>query len=194
MVKELREIAEVLSGYTFRGAIEPDEKGSVFVLQAKNVSQSDSIADVDNLVKITANIPRSATYLQRNDVVIVSRGMGVGAFRSAVFACDNGDVIASSSVLIIRLKDKEVLPEYISLYLNSVTGQGALSQVVSGAHIQTILRRSLQELPILIPPLKKQELIVKVWNNIKQQEKIANRKRILRKQIFETTFNVTNTK
>jgi hypothetical protein len=38
MQKKLNQIADISSGYTFRGSIKDDPKGSILVLQAKNLN------------------------------------------------------------------------------------------------------------------------------------------------------------
>ncbi|MCX6753242.1 MAG: hypothetical protein NTW62_02790 [Candidatus Nomurabacteria bacterium] len=86
--------------------------------------------------------------MEHNDILLVSRGSGAGSFRSAVFASDDTNVMPSSSVHVIRIKDVTVLPKYVCLYLNSLDGQKALAQIVTGAsYIQSILVKNLTDFP-----------------------------------------------
>ena len=160
----------MIGGYTFRKTIEPDSSGNVFVLQANNIFAGQKIDRTDNLIKTSFTGSRTATFLQKNDVVLVSRGMGHGAFRSVVFLSDSSNVIASASLFIIRLLDNNVLPDYLVVYLNSIEGQNRLLKIGSGSHFQTLPRREFEKLEIPIPPLDKQKMIVDLFENINRQK------------------------
>lgn len=189
MHKDLNQIADIVSGYTFRGSIENDPKGEIFVLQAKNVSTSKEITDTEDLVKVTDKSIRNPLFLEHNDVILVSRGSGAGSFRSTVFNADDKNVMPSSSVHVIRIKDVTVLPKYVSLYLNSEIGQKALMQIVTGgSYIQSVLVKNLSLLPIPIPPIHTQKSIIALHENLQDQEKIIKRKQEIQKNIINASF------
>jgi len=182
-------VAEIINGYAFREAIETVKNSDVFVLQAKDVIQGENITDIEKLTSVTFSGVRSASFLKKNDIVMVSRGTGAGSFRSAIFNSD-GNVIASSSLLIVRVKNKDVLPEYVSLYLNSSEGQNKILETVVGSYIQAISRRKfIEEIEIPIPSIEKQKSLINLNQNIKQQEKIYDRKKQLKQQILSATIN-----
>ena len=189
MHKELNKIADIASGYTFRGSIENDSKGEIFVLQAKNISANQDILNTKDLITISDKSIRNPYFLQHNDILLVSRGSGIGSFRSTIFASDNTKVMPSSSVHVIRIKDVSVLSKYVCLYLNSLDGQKALSQIVTGgSYIQSILLKNLADLEIPIPPVHIQKSIVALYENITEQEKIQERKREIQKTIINASF------
>jgi len=188
MQTKIKNIADVIVGYTFRRAIEEEKKGDIFVLQAKNVTLHEYITDTANLLTIFSNTFRSAARLQCNDVIIVSRGMGAGTFKSSVFKSTNQNTIASSSVLVIRLKSKAILPEYLSLYLNAKDGQMAISQIVSGSHFKTLLRRNLQNLEIPVPPIETQKTIMKLCDTMHDQEKLIHKMSVIKENVMNATF------
>ena len=68
----MSDIAEIINGYSFRGAIESVKGGDTFVLQAKDIVQGHNITDLDKLTPITFSGIRTASFLQKNDVVIVA--------------------------------------------------------------------------------------------------------------------------
>lgn len=186
---KVSEFAVVINGYTFRGAIETVKNEGIFVLQAKDIIQWQNITDTKRLTPIAFTGTRTASFLQKNDVVIVSRGTGAGSFRSTVFDSEDTNIIASSSLLILRIKKKEILPEYIALYFNSLGGQNKILQTVIGSYIQAISRRKFEEeMEIPLPLLHIQQSLVNLNKNIKQQEKIYERKKKLKQQIIEATI------
>lgn len=189
MHKELSQIADIVSGYTFRGSIENDLNGDIFVLQAKNISANEDILHTKDLVTISDKSIRNPYFLEHNDILLVSRGSGIGSFRSAVFATKDKNVMPSSSVHVIRIQDVTVLPKYVSLYLNSLEGQKALAQIVTGAsYIQSILVKNLIDLEIPIPPIHIQKSIIALHENITDQERIFKRKQEIQKNIINASF------
>lgn len=189
MHKKLGGIADIVSGYTFRGSIETDLQGQIFVLQAKNISTKQDILDTTDLVTISDKSLRNPYFLEHNDILIVSRGSGTGSFRSAIFVSNDTNVMPSSSVHVIRIKDVTVLAKYVCLYLNSQDGQKALAQIVTGAsYIQSILVKNLTDFLIPIPPIHTQKSIIALHENIIDQERIFKRKRELQKIISNASF------
>ena len=73
----------------------------------------------------------------------------------------------------VRIKNKEILPEYVSLYFNSPDGQNKILETVAGSYIRAISRKKFEEeIKIPIPSLETQQSLIKLNQNIKQQEKI----------------------
>ena len=189
MHKKLSQVADIVSGYTFRGSIENYPKGDIFVLQAKNISTNQDILNTTDFVTISDKSIRNPYFLEHNDILLVSRGSGIGSFRSTVFATDATKVMPSSSVHVIRIQDVTVLPKYVSLYLNSLEGQKALAQIVTGAsYIQSVLVKNLIDLEIPIPPIHTQKSIISLHENITDQERILKRKQELQKNIINASF------
>ncbi len=194
MHRKLSHVADIVSGYTFRGSIKDEPKGDIFVLQAKNIFTNQDILNITHLIKISHNSLRSPYFLDNNDILLVSRGSGVGSFRSAVFVSNDKKVMPSSSVHVIRIKDVTVLPKYLCLYLNSLDGQKALSQIVIGAsYIQSILVKNLVNFEIPIPTMHMQKSIIALHENIMEQGRIQKRKQEIQKNIINATFtNLSN--
>lgn len=188
MYMELREVTTIISGYTFRGAIKPDTNGHIFVFQAKDLVQDQPVIDTVALTKISHDVPGYAGYLKENDVLLVARGMKAGSFRSTLFATDADNVIASSSVHIIRVTDSRILPEFISLYLNSKKGQAAISQIVTGSYIGAVPRKELERITIPLLPPERQKIFIELDQNIREQQRITNRQNEIRQNIINATF------
>ncbi len=193
MHMKLHDIATVIAGYTFRGAIEPDLRGDVSVFQAKDLVQGVPLTHIEHLTKISLGVQGRSGFIQIGDVLLVARGMKLGAFRSTVFAADAANVIASSSIHIIRITDESVIPEYLSHYLNSNEGQFALSEIVTGSYIGAVPRSALEKVKVPIPTLQKQKAIVELHRNIREQQRIMNRQSEINQNIINATFkNLTS--
>lgn len=190
---KLHEVAVVIAGYAFRSAIKSDPAGDLLVFQAKDLVQGLPFENVETLTKISHDTPGYGGRLQKNDVLLVARGMKSGAFRSTVFNVDSGvQVVASSSVHVIRVTSKNVLPEYLSHYLNSKEGQDALSEIVTGSYIGALPKRELEKIEIPILPLQKQRILIELHKNIQEQQKITNRQNEIKRNIINATLTHFN--
>jgi len=69
-------------------------------------------------------------------------------------------IIVSSSLYIIRITSDLVLPEYVSLCLNSRKAQSQLLQSSTGAVINNLKIQSLKNIKLTIPDLEFQKKIV----------------------------------
>jgi restriction endonuclease S subunit len=184
----IKQFAQVIGGYVFREAIKPDNNGDIYVFQAKDLTAGEAIKNISSLTKIAHNIPEYAGHLKKNDILLIARGMRSGSFRSAVFASDVPNVIASSSIHVIRITAAGVMPEYVSRYLNSKVGQDALSQIVSGSYIGALPRKEVEKIKIPIPALEKQQAVVDLDRNIREQERIINRQNEIKHNLVNATF------
>jgi len=190
MHKKLKDIAELVSGYTFRDAIKDDPMGSLLVLQGKNVPNDYSIRDLSGLVRISDDKIRNPYLLHQGDIIIVSRISALSSFRSAIFSSNMDNIMPSSSVYVIRIKDADIMPSYVSLYLNSETGQKKIFDLSSGgSYIRTIPIKSLITLEIPIPSIERQQIIVSLCDNIEKQAMIMRRMQDIHKGIMEKVFN-----
>ncbi len=182
--KYLKEIALVIAGYSFRSALKPRSEGSMAVIQAKDIVDN-LFVNSNNLTKIDPPQYQAKAITQKNDIVVSSRG----CFRANVVQDNTSKIIAASSVYVLRLQDKNILPEYLAIYLNSIDGQKKLKEKVTGSVIKTILRKDLENIKIPIPGQDIQNKIIKIYNNNQIQQKLLTQKKILINQVVETSIS-----
>lgn len=180
--QKLKNIADVITGYTFRGAIEESPTSSLYVLQAKNI-KDDLFVNVDLLTPTELDTSHTKAFIKDGDVVMSARG----SFRCSVVRSDK-KILTSSSVYLLRINQKDVLSEYLAAYLNSSAGRSHLSQVMTGAAIKLILRKDLEGIRIPIISIAQQEAVVALYKNIKKQENLLNKKNQIQKNIMNGIF------
>jgi restriction endonuclease S subunit len=147
------------------------------------------INNVTNLIKIDETTIRNPYFLRENDIVLVSRGSGNHSFRATVFMAKEKNVIASSSLLVLRLLDNSVFAKYLSIYLNSTAGKKQISQILSGgSYLQNIRSRDLKELEIPILSKQLQQTVMLFVDNVKEQREILERKKVLLKEVCDSVF------
>jgi restriction endonuclease S subunit len=180
--KKLSDIVEIITGYSFRTAIENSKNGKYRVIQAKDISDGLEIDD-SNLMKVNLEKFNTNALTKKNDILLTSRGR----YQSAIFTSSNS-VIASSSVFIIRVINQNVDPHYLSIFLNSRHGQIQLEKLTSGNYIKSIPKANLGNLIIQVPTLSLQTKIVSLSKNIINQQKLLKRKIDLISNISENSL------
>ncbi|EKE21703.1 MAG: hypothetical protein ACD_7C00153G0006 [uncultured bacterium] len=177
----LSDVAEVVSGYSFRGAIQEEKDSDIFLIQAKDTRNGLSITEND--LKKISDLNYGDKFVENNDVVMGARG-----FFSATCINSSKKIIGSSSVYIIKPDQKKVLSKYLTIYLNSKMGQAEIKKYETGSTIKTILIGDLKNIRIKIPALDEQKKIIELYENIQRQNKILERKKIINQNILETIF------
>ncbi len=189
----IESIADIHTGYAFKNSVEENLQGEMLVLQAKDINKSPVSIDDDVLTKISSPSTKARfNFVKNGDVLLIARGLKAGNFKSAVFNSNSTKTIASSSVLIIRVNNQNILkPEFLCFYLNSPLGQISLANSVTGSYIGSITKSNLiKNLNIPIKTIQEQEKIVQLHKNLLEQLKL-DRKRV---EIKERIINslITN--
>ena len=175
-MRGLKEVFDIRSGYTMRKNIDDYESGDIKVIYAKHLSS------IDNFGLPTIGKISSDYYLLDGDILLSVKG----SFSAVVFDKSIGKAITTSSIMILRPKDKDVSSEFIATYLNSMKGQSDLRQIMSGAHVKTINKSELENLRIPIPPLEMQNMIAKLAQNVIDQKNINYQKNEIQQKILDS--------
>lgn len=179
-------IADISIGYSFREAIrQSSDQSAVPVIQAKNIRKDDLYVGSDDLI-FTENLGfKENAFIQKNDVVIGSRGV----FRAGVVASE-ANTIASASVFILRVTNQtSLLPEYLAVYLNSTAGQRQLTKKLATGAIKSIRKRDLMEMVLPVPSVEQQQNIVNLYQNILKQTHLLKQKLNIYKNVSTSIFN-----
>lgn len=152
MHKKLGNIAEI----QFGSYDKPQEKGNVKYLHAGHF---------DNLYKptkfeksfIELDGKNDKFLLQPNDVILAGKGQRTFAW---AYTEDIGKAIPSSLFFIIRTNSSEVLGTYLAQYFNTEKLQYSLKLIGAGATITSIPKKELEEITVVIPSIKEQQMMV----------------------------------
>jgi restriction endonuclease S subunit len=186
---KLGDIADILPGHHFRGAIERTDEG-MRVLQANAIDGERNTIDWNNLTVTHPAPVREDAELQEYDVVIVTRGTQVGSYRVAVVRDLPGAVYAASSVYIIRVtKPDVILPEYLAQYLRSPHAQKMIMQEATGAVILVVPRRKLADLTIPVPDMDTQKALAGLGDSIVRESELLTQKKELNNKLMRSIIN-----
>ena len=167
-MKTLRDIATIRAGYSFRGKISEHFAGEARVIQMKDV---DPDAGVRWSTLVATDLPgkRQPDWLKPGDLLFVARG----SHNFALYL----EELPSPTVLsphFFHLTVKEntgVLPCFLAWQINQEPAQQYLRKSAEGTQILNIRRKVLEDMPIVLPSLHKQETISqldRMWQREKQ--------------------------
>lgn len=164
----LNKIARIQSGYISRGKIEPSEKGSYYLLQARDMDADRLTYRTDTLLRIDPALSRKDWILETGDILFMARGIR----NYSILLNELPDsVLAAACFFIIRAEGKDVLPGYLCWYLNQPAAENYFHRHAGqGVHMPVIRRSVLENIDIPIPPLKIQKKIIEL-NSLMIKEK-----------------------
>ena len=181
----IKDLANIFSGYAFRSSVEENSQGDTFLIQAKDINKCPVYLNESELTRISKP-SNELNYIQNGDVLLIARGLKAGNFKASVFKSENKKTIASSSVLIIRINDtSKLLPDFLCIYINSQLGQVSLVQAVTGSYIGSITKNNLiKTLNVPMYTIEKQKQVVQVHKNILEQLKMDKRRMEIKENII----------
>ena len=166
----LKHIAYIQTGIFAR----PMHDGELVYLQARHFNEAGQI-NAELHPELMADTVSANHILRKNDVLFAAKGIRNFA---AVYDIDI-KAVASTSFFVIRLNDEFksiILPEFLAWIINQPLAQACLKGQAMGSSIASIAKGVLEKMEISIPPIEKQQLVLKV-------SKLRNREIELRQQI-----------
>lgn len=160
----LEALAEIKPGYPFRGALKHDPKGSARVVQVRHLDPEHGFGTScreDAFDRVTLEGKRKPDYLQPGDLLFISRG-------SRFFAAVVPDEIPAGTVctphfFLIRLTEAawgKLSPEFLAWQINHHDAQAYLARWGQGTVQHSVTKQQLKALPVTIPDLDRQALVV----------------------------------
>ncbi|QVL30294.1 restriction endonuclease subunit S [Telmatocola sphagniphila] len=157
MKKKLRDLADIRTGYQFRGKVTASDQANVSVIQIKDVDDRLRI-HVSDLLPVKVDKPE-AYEVNQGDLLFLSRGHRKFA---AEVTDPVRDTIATGYFYIVHPKSKVVDPSFLAWSINHSEFQEAMRPFVRGSHIPLISKTDFQDITIRLPPLAVQRRIVEL--------------------------------
>lgn len=156
MQSRLADIADVRTGFPFRGKVMDDPSGNLAVVQMKDVSDA-GLLDAGSYLRIKEVSAHSRHLLKQGDVLLQSRGAKFPA--GVVDAEVHG--IAALGLHVLRPGER-LLPEYLAWVMNHPTTREALRSIARGSYIPFLSKADLADLKVPVPSIQTQRQIVEV--------------------------------
>lgn len=164
----------------------PIGRGDVLYLQVKHFDDFGQLQTTLFPDLFADDIPERH-LLKPGDVLFAAKGTKNFA---AIYESHNRPAVASTSFFVIRIKDENVLPEYLVWFLNNHAVRTILKEQAIGTSMASISKTVLEGLEINIPNTEMQNKILQIAK-LKDREKILKQKidSLKEKQIQQQIIN-----
>lgn len=181
MVDKIVDIVHIKSGVFAKSGTNPD----LFYIQSTDFDKQ--LSWNKTLNPILTNSPKFKSHLlEVGDVLFVAKGRN---FFAVTYDGTYAPAVASTTFLVLRVKSKIVLPNYLVWFLNHPKTQTLLWSFAKGSAIPSISKTILEQIEIPIPTISKQNAILELHKLQLQEKKIHKQIGKLRQEyINELTY------
>lgn len=160
-IYRLKQIADISIGHGFRGRIEDDPDGDVYVLQVRDTDPT-GIIKTDGITKTKLAAKKTPQWLESGDLLFVGKGYS----HYAVFISEVPDrTLCSPYFYVVRLKPEykdRFLPNFVGWQLNQKPAKRYFNATAEGGLLLNIRRSILENAPIKFMPLERQHSLMKL--------------------------------
>ncbi len=168
---ELGAVAEVRSGYPFRGAIEASGAGEVLAVQMKDVDTEGGVR-WDGVIRTALAGRKEPDWLQAGDVLFAFKG---ARFYAVCVDEPPGCAVCSPHFFHLRVTVAGLLPAFLAWQINQPPFQRQLQQAAEGTSQLSIRRPVLESLQLSVPPLVVQRRIIALAALARQERRALQR-------------------
>ena len=185
-----KSISNIITGHVFRSKIPYNTDGNLNLLNMDAISTAGIVRiSEEDLKKIQLNNVKPEEIIMPGDILFKAKGLNNTAVLIDSIPLNT---TVTASCHIIRVTDKNFLPEYVCSWLNSKAAKRHFSKgsgQATGITIANVSKATLESLEIPLIPLKNQKLISNIEECAKQEMalfiKIADNKNLLYRAIIE---------
>ena len=190
MVFQFKNISNIITGHVFRNKIPYNTSGNINLLNMDAISTAGTVCiSEEDIKKIQLDDIKPEEIIMPGDILFKAKGLNNTA---VLIDSIPPNTTVTASCHIIRVVDKNFLPEYVCSWLNSAAAKNHFSKgagQATGVTIANVSKATLKTLEIPLLPLKNQKLISEIEECSKQEKelllKIAEKKEMLNRAIIE---------
>lgn len=182
-VKMLGELAEVRSGYTFRGAVD-SAAGSdrVPLLRIGDLTEEGNLSPRFSDTTLVCRTLTKRYLVREGDLVLANRGTRA----TAALIPGKLEAAASGQLFLIRIHSQSIAKEYLHWYINHCDVQKYLVSHMRGGRVKMlsieVLRRGLR---VPLPSLDVQRRIVEMQSLFRSECRLMERLSELKRVYYE---------
>lgn len=181
----LKDMVTLYRGYN-ASTKDEDDNGEYSVLKIADVVNGEIKFDELSRYTIKNNAKVDNNRLLNNDILLSIRGTNR---KVAIFKSERQDILISQNFVGIRCSES-LLPSFLKLYLESPIVQFYFSKHMVGSTVPNLPIKEVNNLPVPVLSLDKQEKIVKLYeeeaaNIAKQLQELQSRQKQLKLEAFE---------
>jgi restriction endonuclease S subunit len=186
---QLSDISDIFTGINYAKREQSPPHRGIPLIQVKDYISS--VLNKDNIFWINKESVEPKSVLTPNDVLFAAKGLRNFAVH---YRNELGPAAAASTFYIIRIKEHNLLPEYLCWYMNQNEIQDYFKSHVRGVITPSLTIPQVGDLPIRIPALDIQKQILHIQTLLRQEKELAEEIWRKRNQIISKTLNQSITK
>ncbi|NMA68106.1 MAG: restriction endonuclease subunit S [Desulfitobacterium sp.] len=158
---KLREIAEIRTGLVLtrkKATIKYEIQANYKLLTLNNIEDNGAFSD-EEFEPFSSNEELSKEYFTQEGDVLIRLS---APYTAVCINQDTADLLVPSYFSIIRLKNQNYIPEYITWYLNSDQVKKELTRSQTGTAMSTTNKTVLSSIEIKEIPIETQEKIARI--------------------------------
>lgn len=170
MKEKLGNLAQIRTGYPFRGRIDRVERGNCRLVQMGDVRADTGVVHDVQTHLVLPDGPGNH-LLHYGDVLFIGRGMRNEA---ATFAADSGDVIAAPHLFVLRPAGRMASPAYLTWYLNLPETQEKIRALRRGSAVPFVPMSAFAALEVPVPSMNLQNHLAGIEKlKLREQQLLA---------------------
>lgn len=169
----LKEWVDIRLGYPFRGKIRESAGATQLAVQMKDTSAEQGISWA-SCTPVALEGKKAPGWLQLGDILLATRGASNYAALIESLPSDGLAAVATPHFYVLRPKQNSLMSAYLHWWLNQQPCQRHFSKQAEGTFTKSIRRAVLEAAPIVVPPMKEQQAVVKLSRALQQQNGLLN--------------------
>jgi hypothetical protein len=167
----LVEATSITAGHPLRGSVDNLPDGAIGFVQIRDISSALSI-DWPSIARVQLPTKKEPDWLCEGDILLATRGVK----NVAVLVQGNPvQTVCAPSFFLIRVQTPEILPAFLCWQLNQRPAQSFFQRGATGSHILNLRKNVVEDLPITLPPLAEQRIIVNFFTQAQQEQLLLKR-------------------
>ena len=171
----LNQIASIELGFQLRSQVIQSPESKELLIQMKDVSKTNG---VNWKTCVPTRLPgkKMPQWLSDGDVIVVARGFNF--FAAHIQDIPQGfQAVAAPAFFVLSKINAQILPEYLTWWLNQVPTQRYFEKSAEGAISKSLKRNALENTPVIIPPLEQQKHIVSLARLFREEYRLLEQMR-----------------
>jgi hypothetical protein len=175
---QIRELAQIQSGYTVRSPLVSDQTG-VLVAQVRDLA-FDGSGCMRDLQRCSLDGAIERYLIRAGDVVFRSRGERTTALALGLDFSE--PAVALLPLIILRPNLSRIRPDYLAWAINQPSAQQKLDADAQGTNLRMVPKSSLEALDIDVPPIETQAKLMEIHRLIEQELVLSRQLATLRRE------------
>ncbi|MGD6779972.1 restriction endonuclease subunit S [Sutcliffiella horikoshii] len=162
--KNFKNFIEQIRGVSYKKhqISETPKQGYIPLIRATNIQKGKLV--FEDLIYVDETIVKEEQKVQINDIIIVTSSGSKHIVGKSAQVEINSNCTFGAFCKLIRIKNKEIHPQFLKYFLKTSYYSRTISESVNGANINNIKNEHINNLSIPLPSLNVQMKIVQVLN------------------------------